>query len=46
MYSASDRWLVGWSFAWLVELGHRGIGEVAAGDGPFVVMVGEPAPIN
>ena len=41
MCSASDCWLFGFSVAWFVEFGHRGFGEVAAGDGPFVMLVGE-----
>ena len=41
MCSAGDCWLVGGSVARFVELGHRGVGEVAAGDGPLVVLVGE-----
>ena len=32
------RWV---SVAQLVEFGHRSLREVAAGDGPFVVLVGE-----
>ena len=41
MCSAGDCWLVGVSVARGVEFGHRGLGEVAAGDGPLVVLVGE-----
>lgn len=41
MYSASDCWLNGISVARSVELGHRDVEDVAAGDGPFVAFVGE-----
>jgi hypothetical protein len=41
MWSAGECGLVGVSVAWLVELGHRCLGEVAPSDGPFVVLVGE-----
>ena len=41
MCSAGDCWLVGVSVARLVEFGHRGVGEVAAGDDPLVVLVGQ-----
>ena len=39
--SAGDGRPVLVSVARVVEEGHRGLGEVAAGDGPFVVLVGE-----
>lgn len=41
MCSAGDGRLVWVSVARVVEQGHRGLGEVAADDGPFVVLVGE-----
>jgi len=41
MCSALELGLVVSSVARLVELGHRGFGEVAAGDSPLVVLVGK-----
>ena len=41
MCSAGECWLIGVSVARLVESRHGGLGEVAAGDGPFVVLVRE-----
>ncbi len=41
MCSPGDCWLVGVSAARVGEFGHRGFGEVAAGDGPFVVLISE-----
>ncbi len=41
MCSAGDGRLVLVSVARLVEFGHGRVGEVAAGDGPLVVLVGE-----
>ena len=41
MWSGLEFGLVGLSIARLGEFGHWGFGEVAAGEGPFVVLVGE-----
>ena len=41
MCSAGECWLIGLSVARLGELCHWSLGEVVAGDGPFVVLVGE-----
>ena len=41
MCSAGECWLVVASVARCVEFGHRALGEVAPGDGPLVVLVGE-----
>ena len=41
MCSAADCGLIGVSVARVVEEGHRGLGEVAAGDGPLVVLLRE-----
>ena len=41
MCSAGECWLVVVSVARVLELGHRAFGEVAAGDGPLVVLIGE-----